>query len=160
MLTREFKKVFGAIAKKYGFAFRHGAWFMEFPEVINVLDVYKSYYSTLYYLNVKQYIQGAFGRQHEISKELVQYPGHTFSSQPRELQQYLDFNQEISLTERIDAIDNYFERSLMPYIIKTQTKGGIIKLYYEEPKEVYLMPAVCEQLGIEYIPRSTAQSEK
>ena len=69
MDSKEFKKVFCAMAKQYGFKTAYGCCYKESAECLFVLELQRSYYSKLYYLNMKTYIQGAFGREYAFCKK-------------------------------------------------------------------------------------------
>ena len=61
METKEFKAMFGKIAKSNGFKFLYGGWYKESDDCIVVLELQRSNYSVLYYLNIKIYIRGVCG---------------------------------------------------------------------------------------------------
>jgi len=58
MDNKEFKKVFGDIAKVNGFDRAFGGWFKESSECILVLELQKSNYGDYYYLNIKIFCPG------------------------------------------------------------------------------------------------------
>lgn len=71
MNSKEFKGVFGDIAKNYGFESAFGGWFRDGNESIIVLDLQKSNYGDYYELNIKIYVQGMFGNNYFRNKDLV-----------------------------------------------------------------------------------------
>jgi hypothetical protein len=73
MDNKEFKSVFNKIACKHNFEKIFGGWFMESRECILMLELQKSNFCNLYYLNIRLYIQGCFGKQYVKSKEYWRY---------------------------------------------------------------------------------------
>ncbi len=70
MDNKEFKKMFGSTAEKYGFSRLTPFWFKESSECIVVLELQKSNYGNYYYLRIKPFVQGAWGKKHEKSKDV------------------------------------------------------------------------------------------
>ena len=68
MDSKEFKKIFGEVAKSYGFERAFGGWFKDSAESIVVLDLQKSNFGDYYEMNVKIYVQGMFGNSYSKSK--------------------------------------------------------------------------------------------
>ena len=71
MEEQEFKINFNDEALKIGFTKAYSGWFKESLEVIAVLHLQKSNFSRSYYLNIKLFIKGLFGRNLAKSKQLV-----------------------------------------------------------------------------------------
>ena len=71
MNSKEFKKLFGEVAKSRGFENAFGGWFIDSPESIVVLDLQKSNYEDYYEMNLKIYIQGMFGNFYSRNKDLI-----------------------------------------------------------------------------------------
>jgi hypothetical protein len=53
MNSKEFKNVFGELAKINGFLKAFGGWFKESTECIAILELQKSSFGDNYYLNIK-----------------------------------------------------------------------------------------------------------
>ncbi len=53
MNSKEFKSLFGKIAKENDFLQAFGGWYKESPECIAILELQKSKYGDYYMLNVK-----------------------------------------------------------------------------------------------------------
>ena len=86
MDNKKFKQLFNDVARLYDFEQAYGAWFLESPECIVVLELQKSYFGNYYELNIKSFVQGAFGNHYVKSKDLAKkYMGNCFGRQPSEL---------------------------------------------------------------------------
>ncbi len=141
----EFKQAFGNIAEKNGFTRAFGGWFKESLECLAVLDLQKSNYGNYFELNIKIYVQGAFGNSYKKTKELVKKDiGDIFTRQPNEYSYLLNLDQKTEDIKRITGIDLFFRDYLTPRLDKLLTKVGIIEL--ESKKHLYLLPAVKEQI--------------
>lgn len=141
----EFKKVFGNIAERNGFLRAFGGWFKESLDCIAVLDLQKSNYGEYYELNIKIFIQGAFGNSYKKTKELVKKDtGDIFTRQPNEYSYLLNLDQKTEDTKRIDGIEKFFKDYLTPMLDKLLTKTGINELASKD--QIYLLPAVKEQI--------------
>lgn len=79
MNSKDFKGAFNQIARKYSFEKAYSGWFKESKECIAVLDLQKSNYGDYYELNIKIFIQGAFGSVYRKGKDLVKKTPATFS---------------------------------------------------------------------------------
>lgn len=66
--SKEFKSLFGSIAKENGFLQAFGGWYKESSECIAILELQKSKYGDYYMLNIKIFIQGAFDRSYSPTK--------------------------------------------------------------------------------------------
>lgn len=147
METTDFKKMFGAVANENGFERAYEGWFKEYPEIIQVLDLQKSNYGKYYYLNIKLYIQGAFGKNYVKSKRLVKNDcGDIFLRQPNQYSDLLDLDVLLENEERAQGLGKMFHQFIMPFFEKTNTKEGIIELHKKE--DLFILPAVKEELGI------------
>lgn len=71
MDNKKFKQLFNDVARLYDFEQAYGAWFLESPECIVVLELQKSYFGNYYELNIKSFVQGAFGNHYVKSKDLA-----------------------------------------------------------------------------------------
>lgn len=146
MNSKEFKKMFGKIAKQYGFKAAFDGWFRESSECIVVLDLQKSNYGNFFYLNIKANIQGVFGKTHIISKYLIKNDiGDVSTRQPKEYDDIFDLDLQMMGDFRLDKLDRLFQEYIVPYTNQVLTKEGIEHLYRGG---MYLLPAVKEELGI------------
>lgn len=147
MESNDFKKLLDEVAKENGFEKAYEGWFKEFDEVILVLDLQKSNFGNNYYLNIKLYIQGAFGNVYVKSKKLVKIDGgDIFLRQPDNYSNLLDLDASLGNSERKAGIREMFNDFITPLSNKTSTKEGIKELY--KKGALFILPAVKEELGI------------
>jgi hypothetical protein len=147
METTDFKKMFGEVAKENGFERACEGWFKEFPEVIQVLDLQKSNYGSYYYLNIKLFVQGAFGNEYVKSKKLVKVDGgDIFLRQPDNYSNLLDLDAPFEDSDRKEGLRKMFNEFIVPFSNKTSTKEDIRELH--KKGELFILPAVKEELGI------------
>ncbi len=145
MDNKEFKIVFGDIAKLNGFEQAFGGWFKDSNECIIVLDLQKSYYSNLYYLNVKIFIQGMFGNTYRRSKDMVKKDlGDIFTRSPQRLNDPLDIENPMSDEERKTKLKTLFNEFIIPFTQKAMSVSGINEL--EAQGIISILPAVKERL--------------
>lgn len=144
MENKEFKKILSECAKKINFTFMHGGWFKESSECIIVLDLQRSNYSNYYYLNIKIYVQGAFG-YFSKSKELIKDVGMISSIQPKKYDELFNLENDMLDEKRKCGLENFFQNYLKPFSEKALTRSGIKELVDEG--EIGLFPAVKEELG-------------
>jgi len=146
MNSKEFKNIFNSVAREYGFEKAFGGWFKESQECILVLDLQKSNYSDYYYLNIKIFVQGAFGNHYVKSKYLVKNDtGDVFRRQPKEFSDVLNF-EDIQMTddERISETKKMFSEFMVPFVNKALSRSGIKGLANEG--KIALLDAVKNEL--------------
>jgi len=145
MDSKEFKIVFGDVAKANGFSKAFGGWFMESIESIVVLDLQKSNFGDYYEMNVKIYVQGMFGNKYHKSKDLVKKDlGDIFTRQPKEFMDILNFDKPMDDEKRKERLEELFKDFIVPFTNKALSKSGIKEL--AEKGEIFLLPAVKQQL--------------
>jgi len=146
MSSKEFKKLFGEVAKSHGFENAFGGWFIDCPESIVVLDLQKSNYGDYYEMNLKIYIQGIFGNSYSISKDLVKKDiGDVFTRQPLEYSSVLDFDTPMDDEKRKTGVVKLFSDFIVPFTDKALSKSGIKEL--ADKGKITLLPAVKGELG-------------
>lgn len=147
MNSRDFKKIFGEVANSHRFQRAFEGWFREFPELIQVLELQKSNYSNLFYLNVKFFVQGMFGNEYVKSKNLTKRDiGNISFRQPVTYNNVFDLESSLNPNERKDALIRMFDEYLSPLSAKACCRDGIITL--NRTGELYILPAVKKELGI------------
>jgi hypothetical protein len=148
MSNVEFKKMFGNLAKLHGFERAFGGWFRESDECILVLDLQRSNYSNLYYLNIKLYVRGMFTDEYgelKLDKGLVRSDvGHIFRREPKEFSTALDLENDLADTDREESLTKLFTEFLEPFSQRASTPKGIAQLAKAE--EIFLLPAVKQEL--------------
>jgi hypothetical protein len=142
-----FKNIFNETAKKFGFEKGHSVWFKESGECIAILELQKSKYSNLYYLNVKLFVQGIFGLSYVKNKNLPNSGQEAvITGPPKAFNETFNLENEITNEERRLKLDDLFKNHIDPLINEALTKNGIIRLYHSN--KLLLMPAVKKALNI------------
>jgi len=145
----EFKKMFGSVGKLHGFERLFGGWLRQSDECIVVLDLQRSNYSNLYYLNIKLYVRGIFASEYgdvKLKKSMVKSDvGHIFRREPKEFSAAFDLENDLEEAERIDVLTKFFEEFLVPFSQRASTKEGIMQL--AQDGEISLLPAVQKELN-------------
>lgn len=146
MDSKEFKKVFGEIAKLNGFESAFGGWFTESAESIVVLDLQKSNFGDYYEMNIKIYVQGMFGNSYTRNKDLVKKDtGDVFRRHPPEYKDVLSFDAAMDDEKRKERLGKLFSEFIVPFTNKALSKSGIKEL--AEKGEITLLPAVKKELA-------------
>ena len=115
METKEFKAMFGKIAKSNGFKFLYGGWYKESDDCIVVLELQRSNYSVLYYLNIKIYIRGVFGEAHAVNKYIIKNDmGHLHTRQPNEYSIIFDLEEKLDDDARKTMLEELFGAYIVP----------------------------------------------
>lgn len=144
MEVKQFKELFRTIAEENGFKTEFGGWFKESNECIVALDLQRSNFSTLYYLNIQIFVQRLFGESYVIGKELLRNPGTVFRRQPNDYNDALDLNLVVSSVGRTQRLEELFRDFLVPFTEKALTVSGLKELAKEN--QVFLLPRVKEKL--------------
>jgi hypothetical protein len=145
MNSKEFKNLFDKVANKNGFIKAFGGWFKQNPECICVLELQKSSFSDSYYLNIKVFIQGAFGITYLINKELIKSSMGDITKQERDID-ILNFEASMDDGQRKEKLEELFIKLIVPFADKTSTRDSIKKLV--EKAELVLLPAVKKELQL------------
>lgn len=145
MQTKEFKKIFNEIACLHHFHADFGGWYKHSDNCLLALELQKSSYSPFYYLNIKIYIDGAFGRSCLPSKELVlDHNGNFSTRQPRQFRDVFDLEVPMGKNQREQLLEAFFTQFLDPFSEQALSISGIQKLL--EKKELCLMKSVQKEL--------------
>ena len=139
------KRTFAEITKSIGLETKFGGFVKETEEVIIVLSFQKSNYSSQVYLNIKLYIQGVFGKNYQLSREVVVNDvGDVFRRAPKDYDQIFDLGSDLPDNERIEYLKKFIDEFLSGFIQQTSTVKGIMLL--AEQGELFLFPAVKSEL--------------
>lgn len=144
MDSKEFKKLFGEVAKANGFESAFGGWFKDSAESIVVLELQRSSFANSNYLNVKVFIQGAFDRTYTPNKDLIKSSMGHITNQIRD-KEILDFDEPMDDEKRKEKLEQLFSKFIVPFSDKALSKSGIREL--AEKGEITLLPAVKEELA-------------
>lgn len=128
METKEFKTMFGKIAKSNGFKFLYGGWYKESNDSMVIIYLLRSYYSKFYYFRFKINMRGVFGR-HSISKVDIQSDvANIRVSIPDEYRDVLDLETSLNGNTRKAMLEKLFETYVIPLTDKVLTLEGIEEL--------------------------------
>ncbi|MBQ2552070.1 MAG: DUF4304 domain-containing protein [Treponema sp.] len=145
MNLKVLKRTFAEITKSIGLETKFGGFVKETEEVIIVLSFQKSNYSSQVYLNIKLYIQGVFGKNYLLSREMVVNDvGDVFRRAPKDYDEIFNLNTDLSDNERIEYLKKFIDEFLSGFIQQTSTVKGIMLL--AEQGELFLFPAVKSEL--------------
>jgi len=128
MDTKEFRTLFDNVAQSHGFELAFGRWVKESPECIVTLDLQKSNFSRIYYLNISVFIQGVLEKHYIKSKELYRNLGDAFRRQPKEYDNVLDLDAQMEEIERRQTLNALFKDFLVPFSTKALTRSGLKEL--------------------------------
>ena len=128
-----------------GFESKFGCLVKTTNEVIVVLSFQKSCYSSLVYLNIKLFIQGIFGKNYQLSREVVVNDvGDVFRRAPKDYDQIFDLGSDLPDNERIEYLKKFIDEFLSGFVQQVSTVKGIMSL--AEKGELFLLPAVKSEL--------------
>jgi hypothetical protein len=145
MNLKVLKRTFAEITKSIGLETKFGGFVKETEEVVIVLSFQKSNYSSQVYLNIKLYIQGVFGKNYQLSREMVVNDvGDVFRRAPKDYDQIFDLGFDLPDNERIEQLKAFVDEFLSGFIQQASTVKGIMLL--AEQGELYLLPAVKSEL--------------
>ena len=142
MNSKEFKSLFGSIAKENDFLQAFGGWYKESSECIAILELQKSMYGNYYMLNIKIFIQGAFDRSYYPTKELIKSPMGSIGKQI--MDDVLSFDKPMPDELRTERLKELFSNSIIPYVSKLMTKANIVDL--ESKGEIMVLSSVKKEL--------------
>jgi len=142
MNSKEFKSLFGNVAKENDFLQAFGGWYKESSECIAILELQKSMYGDYYMLNIKIFIQGAFDRSYSPTKELIKSPMGSIGKQL--MDDAFSLDKPMSDEIRTERLKELFSNTIIPYVSKLMTKANIIDL--ESKGEVMLLSSVKKEL--------------
>ncbi len=147
MILKELKCFFTEATKSMGFESKFGCLVKTTNEVIVVLSFQKSCYSSLVYLNIKLFIQGIFGKNYQISRDMVNNDvGDVFRRAPKDYDQIFDLGSDLPDNERIEYLKKFIDEFLSGFVQQASTVKGITLL--AEQGDVFLLPAVKEALSL------------
>lgn len=145
MNLKVLKRTFAEITKSIGLETKFGGFVKETEEVIIVLSFQKSNYSSQVYLNIKLYIQGVFGKNYQLSREVVVNDvGDVFRRVPKDYDEIFNLNTDLSDNARIEYLKKFIDEFLSGFVQQVSTVKGIMSL--AEKGELFLLPAVKSEL--------------
>jgi len=144
MDSKEYKTLFDESAKINNFSKAHGGWYKESAECIAILELQKSSFSNSFYLNIKIFIQGSFGKHYTPTKDLIKSPIGDITNQIRDID-ILNLEEQMADETRRAKLEKLFTEIIVPFTDKALSKSGIREL--AEKGEITLLPAVKEELA-------------
>ena len=145
MDNKKFKQLFNDVARLYDFEQAYGAWFLESPECIVVLELQKSYFGNYYELNIKSFVQGAFDNHYVKSKDLAKkYMGNCFGRQPSEYNDIFDLEEDMEDEYRKERLEYFFKNFLAPLLPKLLSLSDLSKL--PEYGDIFIPSAVKNEI--------------
>ena len=145
MDNKKFKQLFNDVARLYDFEQAYGAWFLESPECIVVLELQKSYFGNYYELNIKSFVQGAFGNHYVKSKDLAKkYMGNCLGRQPSEYNDIFDLEEDMEDECRKERLEYFFKNFLAPLLPKLLSLSDLSKL--PEYGDIFIPSAVKNEI--------------
>ena len=145
MDNKKFKQLFNDVARLYDFEQAYGAWFLESPECIVVLELQKSYFGNYYELNIKSFVQGAFGNHYVKNKDLAKkYMGNCFGRQPSEYNDIFDLEEDMEDECRKERLEYFFKNFLAPLLPKLLSLSDLSKL--PEYGDIFIPSAVKNEI--------------
>lgn len=147
MESRDFIQIFGAIAKQHGFESKYGGWFKISSEVIHVLDLQKSNYGNFFYLNIKIFVNGLFGKNYAPSKQLIKNDiGNVFLRQPEIYSPFFNLENNLEEMQRKEGIENMFNEFILPLISISKDRNDIKQSV--QRGDIFVLDSVRNELGI------------
>ena len=129
MDNKEFKKLFGQLAKVSGFSIACGGCYRESSECLFTLYLQKSSYSNYYYLLINICIQGYRGEKYLVNKDTVQGFLYTFAKEaPKEFNEVFRLDNCMEDSIRAQLLKSLFTDFLVPLSDKALTIDGIKEL--------------------------------
>lgn len=147
MILKDLKYFFTEATKSVGFESKFGCFVKTTNEVIIVLSFQKSYYSSQVYLNIKLFIQGIFGKNYQLSREMVSNDvGDIFRRAPKDYDEIFNLSSDLPDNARIELLKTFVNDFLSRFVQQASTVKGIALL--AEQGEVFLFPAVKKALSL------------
>lgn len=131
MTNKEFKDTLDKLLKPHGFKKKGNEWTVETTELYKTIDLQKSNFSNLYYLNYgynfKDLDYG--GTKHHINNRL----GSTDTQMNKVIQDTFDLEKSIEDSPRIKNLSDLINNILLPEINSTNNKADIMNSLKTRP---------------------------
>src|SRR5262245_40815130 len=123
MDSSKLRRLISELATQGGFSKTKSAWFRVTPETIVGLDLQRSGYSRLYFLNLKVWVQSLWDDRYSAS-DLIGETGHIFRREPREFSDALDLENEFPPGIREARIEELFRTFVVPLSRQLGSREG------------------------------------
>ena len=141
MESKEFKALFGDIAKTHGFKPAHGGWYKELPIALLVLSLQKSNFGNYFELNIKLFFsQAQLDDQAVLKKQIKSLPGDIFRRQPAEDLNAFDLDSEIGVEKRRELLGKLFAGLIGRIASAAGSPTGILRL--RDEGVIFLLPMI------------------
>jgi len=145
MDNKNFKLTFKKVAISNGFEAAFNGWFKKSDECVLVLELMKSNFGNYYLLNIKIFVNGVFGKNHIVNKDMIKKEiGNIHRGEPKIFENALNLEFPMDDAAREMELQALFHDFLVPFSEKALIKHGIYEL--AEQGEIALLPAVKEEL--------------
>ncbi len=133
METSEFRNQFDTIAKRYGYTSAFRGWYKRSDECVLALELQKSSYSRLYYLNIYPFVGGYFNNYHKsdvkVTRDTIRGKDKMFfRREDKKYSPLFDLENNITNDKRLKGLETFFIEWLLPFTDKAITKRGMLKL--------------------------------
>lgn len=141
MENRDFKSLFGSVAKAHGFAAANGVWYRETAVALLVLHLQKSNYGNYFDLNIKLFLGCTRSTSPVAFKSLVKsHSGDVFRRQPPAYRDVFDLDTEVSAVDRSESLDRMFTELVDRIAAACSTSEGLLRL--RDEGVLFLLPGV------------------
>lgn len=141
METREFKILFGSVAKEHGFTPAYGGWYLETPTGLFVLNLQKSNFGNYFELNLKLFLGLQLSSNGvELKKTVKSFSGDIFRRQPEEFREIFDLDAEISLADRRKLLEKLFAELIDRMASGFASQAEILRL--RDEGVIFLLPTI------------------
>jgi hypothetical protein len=143
----------GQALKTHGFKKKYRTWYLELDETILVVNLQKSQWSRLFYINLGVWLK-ALGEEKFPKEYHCHINGRleSLAANDRELiHQALDLEDEsVSAEERTNVIVSAINQLAMPLLLKCGTEAGVKASFLKgELEDMLIAVAAQELLGVE-----------
>lgn len=141
MELKDLKRSFAEVTQSIGFELKFDCLVKATNEIIIVLSFQKSKHSPQVYLNIKLFIQGIFGKNYQLSREMVSNDvGDIFRRSPKDYDQIFYLSTDLPDSVRVERLKAFVDDFLSGFVQQASTVKGV-KLLVEQG-ELVLLPAV------------------
>ncbi|MCA9192180.1 MAG: hypothetical protein KDB03_10470 [Planctomycetales bacterium] len=146
MSVRGFHKLFAELAVSHGWIECNGGWISKLEtsdECLIAIETQKSNYGKQFYVGIKVYVQGAFGKTYSPDLRIGEIPPSIYRRLPNEFSEVCDLTNSLKAEERVQGIHRAFE-FLNLFSAQAKSKIGLIEL--EREGQVFIFPALMQEI--------------
>jgi hypothetical protein len=150
MVAKEFRALFGEVARAHGFIEVQGGWYRELPAALFGLQLQKSNFGAYFELNLKLFLGRALPKEAAALKTLTKMSGDIFRRQPTECRGAFDLDNDIGLDERRRLLEAMFRGVIQRIADGAGSPSGILAL--RDRGELFVLPAIETKLIANRLP--------